>query len=93
MGNYLNVFFSLTLGDPWELRRPAHLLSSHGKEEWEAVMEMAKEDARRFPVPSNMFQVLLSMLILKCCFREIPVQEALISCRLASSEATTVLKL
>lgn len=42
-------------GDPWELRRPRQLLSSHGKEEWEAVMEMAKEDARRFPLPFDLF--------------------------------------
>jgi hypothetical protein len=29
----------------------------HGSEEWEAVMEMAKEDARRVPLPSDLFEV------------------------------------
>jgi hypothetical protein len=29
----------------------------HGKEEWEAVMEMAKEDARRVPLPPDLFEV------------------------------------
>lgn len=45
-------------GDPWELRRPTQSVSSHGKEEWEAVMEMAKEDARRVPLPPDFFQVI-----------------------------------
>lgn len=43
-------------GDPWELRRPSHFKSSHGKEEWEALMEMAKEDARQAPLPRDLFQ-------------------------------------
>jgi hypothetical protein len=29
----------------------------HGNEEWEAVMEMAKEDARRVPLPPDLFEV------------------------------------
>jgi hypothetical protein len=29
----------------------------HGKEEWEAIMEMAKEDARRVPLPPDLFEV------------------------------------
>jgi hypothetical protein len=28
-----------------------------GSEEWEAVMEMAKEDARRVPLPPDLFEV------------------------------------
>ncbi|XP_034237039.1 scm-like with four MBT domains protein 1 isoform X1 [Thrips palmi] len=43
-------------GDPWVLRRPAHFQSCHGKEEWEAVIEMAKEDARRTPLPTDFFK-------------------------------------
>ncbi|KAK3933288.1 Scm-like with four MBT domains protein 1 [Frankliniella fusca] len=43
-------------GEPWELRRPSHFKSSHGKEEWEALMEMAKEDARQSPLPKDLFQ-------------------------------------
>jgi hypothetical protein len=34
----------------------------HGNEEWEAVMEMAKEDARRVPLPSDLFEVWILIL-------------------------------
>jgi hypothetical protein len=39
------------------LHWPSHMKTHHGKEEWEAVMEMAKEDARRVPLPPDLFEV------------------------------------
>nr|CAD7455362.1 unnamed protein product [Timema tahoe] len=44
-------------GAPWYLKWPNSLKTSHGHEEWAAVMEMAKEDARRLPLPPDLFQV------------------------------------
>ena len=44
-------------GSPWVLHWPSHMKTHHGSEEWEAVMEMAKEDARRVPLPSDLFEV------------------------------------
>lgn len=43
-------------GPPWLLQWPTHMNTRHGKEEWEAVMEMAKEDARRVPLPPDLFE-------------------------------------
>ncbi|CAG2054501.1 unnamed protein product [Timema podura] len=43
-------------GAPWYLKWPNSLKTSHGHEEWAAVMEMAKEDARRLPLPPDLFQ-------------------------------------
>ncbi|PSN43066.1 Scm-like with four MBT domains protein 2 [Blattella germanica] len=43
-------------GAPWRLQWPSHLKTHHGTEEWEAVMEMAKEDARRVPLPPDLFE-------------------------------------
>jgi len=44
-------------GSPWSLHWPSHMKTHHGNEEWEAVMEMAKEDARRVPLPPDLFEV------------------------------------
>ncbi|KDR22796.1 Scm-like with four MBT domains protein 2 [Zootermopsis nevadensis] len=43
-------------GSPWSLHWPSHMKTHHGNEEWEAVMEMAKEDARRVPLPPDLFE-------------------------------------
>ncbi|KAJ9576505.1 hypothetical protein L9F63_025600 [Diploptera punctata] len=43
-------------GSPWQLSWPSHMNTHHGKEEWEAIMEMAKEDARRVPSPPDLFE-------------------------------------
>ncbi|XP_069700276.1 scm-like with four MBT domains protein 2 [Periplaneta americana] len=43
-------------GSPWRLHWPSHMKTHHGQEEWEAVMEMAKEDARRVPLPPDLFE-------------------------------------
>ncbi|XP_067002533.2 scm-like with four MBT domains protein 1 [Anabrus simplex] len=43
-------------GFPWMLVWPNYMKTHHGPEEWDAVMEMAKEDARRVPLPPDLFQ-------------------------------------
>ena len=48
-------------GAPWQLCWPTHMNTHHGTEEWEAIMEMAKEDARRVPLPPDLFEVSISL--------------------------------
>lgn len=54
---YVNMLIIGVAGCPWVLHWPSHMKTHHGSEEWEAVMEMAKEDARRVPLPPDLFEV------------------------------------
>lgn len=54
---YVNMLVIGVAGSPWVLHWPSHMKTHHGNEEWEAVMEMAKEDARRVPLPPDLFEV------------------------------------
>lgn len=54
---YVNMLITGVAGSLWVLHWPSHMKTHHGSEEWEAVMEMAKEDARRVPLPPDLFEV------------------------------------